>query len=193
MAEIFDTKTLLAVFGDDPRSYLAELFAGHDFGPQSMTGDCTDMNDTTKRPATAQPVPSDIPVPVTVNVKLDAVTNLIVSALEGGSSYWLRQYGYLHGDGREIDGGRVDGYEGPAYSVGEFWADGNRVRFTYDNPGEGEDLLTKDVGLAEIISGLNTMASKYGSHFSDVMTENDDAITADVFIQCVIFGEIIYG
>ena len=41
--------------------------------------------------------------------------------------------------------------------------------------------------------GIRVMSEKYPKHWSDVVTENDDAITGDVFIQCCLFGELIYG
>jgi hypothetical protein len=37
------------------------------------------------------------------------------------------------------------------------------------------------------------MAREYGRHFSDMIAENDDATTADVFLQCCLFGELVYG
>lgn len=47
--------------------------------------------------------------------------------------------------------------------------------------------------LESIKSGIQTMASKYPRHYSDFVSENDDAITGDVFLQCCVFGEIVYG
>ena len=37
------------------------------------------------------------------------------------------------------------------------------------------------------------MAQEYPQHFLDAVTENDDAITADVFFQCIVFNDVIYG
>jgi len=37
------------------------------------------------------------------------------------------------------------------------------------------------------------MAEKYPRHFHNFLEENDDAETGDVFIQCCLFGEIVYG
>lgn len=37
------------------------------------------------------------------------------------------------------------------------------------------------------------MAEKDPRHFGDLVSENDDADTHDVFIQHVLFGEVIYG
>jgi hypothetical protein len=41
--------------------------------------------------------------------------------------------------------------------------------------------------------GLEVMAEKYPKHFGNFLSENDDAETSDVFIQCCCFGELIFG
>jgi hypothetical protein len=37
------------------------------------------------------------------------------------------------------------------------------------------------------------MAKDYDWHFMNIITEDDDAITADVWLQCVLLGEVVYG
>jgi hypothetical protein len=37
------------------------------------------------------------------------------------------------------------------------------------------------------------MAADYPRHFADLVNENDDADTGDAFVQCCVFGEVIYG
>lgn len=44
-----------------------------------------------------------------------------------------------------------------------------------------------------IQNGTNTMAEEYDWHFMDVIMENDDAVTADVWLQCVLLGDVVYG
>lgn len=42
--------------------------------------------------------------------------------------------------------------------------------------------------------GINIMADKWPAHFADMVSEDGgDAITADVFLQCVVLGDIVYG
>jgi len=41
--------------------------------------------------------------------------------------------------------------------------------------------------------GLTVMGEKYPRHMADMLDENDDAITADVLIQCAVFGELVFG
>jgi hypothetical protein len=40
---------------------------------------------------------------------------------------------------------------------------------------------------------LRLMAEKEPRHFADFMQENDDAVTGDVFLQCVLLKAVIYG
>ena len=41
--------------------------------------------------------------------------------------------------------------------------------------------------------GLELMRDQYPRHYADLMEENDDLITGDVWLQLAVFGEIIYG
>lgn len=124
-------------------------------------------------------------ISVKATVEWAAITNAIVGALEGGSTYWLREYDYVF---------QPEGVTGqPLYAENDFWAKGGRIILTYDDPEDEENRATKEVGLPEIKAGLRSMAEKSSGHFNDLLTENDDAITHDVFIQHVLFGEVVYG
>lgn len=43
------------------------------------------------------------------------------------------------------------------------------------------------------LKGLQVMADNYNWHFKNVLSEDFDAETGDVFMQCICFGEIVYG
>lgn len=46
----------------------------------------------------------------------------------------------------------------------------------------------------QLYDGLVIMAKKYPEHFANViLDDHQDAETADFFIQCCLFGEIVYG
>ncbi len=47
--------------------------------------------------------------------------------------------------------------------------------------------------LDAIKRGIEVMSTKFRRHWNDFRNENDDATTGDVFVQCCIFGDIIYG
>ena len=56
-----------------------------------------------------------------------------------------------------------------------------------------DDDIEHTVTQVELRRGLETMASKYPKHFNAMMDENDDGITADVFLQCVALNDVVYG
>jgi hypothetical protein len=37
------------------------------------------------------------------------------------------------------------------------------------------------------------MSEKFPEHWADFINENDDAITGDIFVQCCVFGDTVYG
>lgn len=56
---------------------------------------------------------------------------------------------------------------------------------------DGGGVVTLD--LAAIRRGLAIMAKLEPKHFADFLNEQYDATTADVFVQCCVFGEVVYG
>jgi hypothetical protein len=124
----------------------------------------------------------------TIKVDPKRVQDMISGAFEGGSNYWL---------GR----GRVE-LVNPKYEDlppdGVVWY-GNSKRNVFAEPDFKvtifvvDDGETKILDQAAIARGLEVMATKYGRHFSDMVSENDDADTSDVFLQCCLFGEVVYG
>jgi len=124
-------------------------------------------------------------IAITATVDWSKITNAIIGAFEGGSTYWLRGCDYTY---------RPDGVEGnPLYAEDQFWAKGGKMNLIYDDPDDQEQRATKEVGLLEIKAALRSMAEKDPRHFGDLVSENDDASTHDVFIQHVLFNEVIYG
>lgn len=47
--------------------------------------------------------------------------------------------------------------------------------------------------LNAIARGLDALAQHYPRHFADLINENGDALTADVLLQCCLFGKLVYG
>jgi hypothetical protein len=58
---------------------------------------------------------------------------------------------------------------------------------------KGMDPDGRRLDLESISEGLNVMATHYPRHFADFLNEAADAVTADVFLQCCLFGELICG
>ena len=59
----------------------------------------------------------------------------------------------------------------------------------YDTEEEKPYLLN----LKKIKRGMTVMAKKEPKHFADFVSGDYDQTTGDVFLQCCLFGEVIYG
>jgi hypothetical protein len=120
----------------------------------------------------------------TATLDLQKIDDQLVTALEGGSNYW---YFLPNKDIEEpLDFNRK-----------------SEIHYEFlDKVYQGATLVVEDLedhtklgelNMATIKRGLEIMAEKYKHHFSDMMAETGDAITADVFFQLCIMGKIIYG
>ena len=127
-----------------------------------------------------------------IKITQDTVRGLLCTAFEGGSNYWYTNVEPLDfPDGKSL----VDYAQGGSMqSQDNYWhwsqlipTTGGSVKVeTVDN-----DVFHLDD--KTIQSGLSLMSTKYEKHFSDVLTENYDATTGDVFLQLCLFKEIVYG
>lgn len=111
---------------------------------------------------------------------------LVVGAIEGGSSYWCRSYEHLVIPPDVPKDGVVP------YGHPEFWEGDFVIKFTYDNP-DDDGLISKEIRPENLQVGLQTFADKYPSHYGDWVSENYDAETSDVFLQCLLLGDVVYG
>jgi hypothetical protein len=117
---------------------------------------------------------------VTTTVSDERIKDLLCSAFEGGINYWV---GHVDITNRPP---KAEYYhESPVYG-GELTL---HVEESETVPGKEIVKLNR----AALEKGLQIMQEKYPQHWADFIKENDDAITADVFVQCCVFGDIIYG
>lgn len=71
----------------------------------------------------------------------------------------------------------------------------------YDEDAEDFDGDIKDfpasakhhITIDDVKKGLELMRDQYPRHYADLVEENDDLITGDVWLQLAVFGELIYG
>lgn len=105
---------------------------------------------------------------VTIQVTHQELADVIVCVVEGGSPYWAKFRAY------DPDEGLVD----------------VRSRLDDDLPPEG----WRRVGPDDIARGMSVAGAKYPHQLAAWLRDrNGDAETADVFLQCAVFGELVYG
>lgn len=122
---------------------------------------------------------------LTQAVPYERIHNMLISALEGGSTYWI-----------ESVKRHVEDEDGKNALV-------NRLVYHSSVPFCGGALIiqtqrslgsrVRELNIAKCCRGLQLMQEKYPKHFGDLMCENDDAETADVWLQLSLFEEVLYG
>ncbi len=125
-----------------------------------------------------------IEVKATVRIPNEKIENLIVTAVEGGSNYWAR------------------------FQMPDNWKD--KYKSYAQIPFEGGEIEVYDIETGELLGVLNRTTIQTGlqlmadrkdmtgkqvptRHFKALATDNEDAETADVFLQLAVLGEIVYG
>lgn len=142
-----------------------------------------------KRPRRENSQGSNMTTEITINisVSIDKIHNAIIGAFEGGSCYWVHdatlRKGYQRPDDDLVWWGRE-----------EVFSQDFEFEARFDDPykPEGNGAGRKFITNADIPRALELMATRSPKAFSDLMTEDDDATTHDVFMQYLLLGDIIY-
>lgn len=147
----------------------------------------------------------------TLRVSDDDVRSWLVGAFEGGSNYWIDRVDIrlregltsrspelnIHNDGGGAPWQKI--YAAP-FVRGcylEFIANDEAI-----NGSTGPFKLDREAiarGLQCMLSGCTPDELKQAGndykrrHLGDLLAGNDDADTADVFLQCCLFGEAVFG
>jgi hypothetical protein len=125
-----------------------------------------------------------IEVKATVRIPNQKIKDMITTAIEGGCHYWAKfvfpaNYKEKYGSFEQIPfkGGSIEVYD---CETGELLGYLNQA--------------TMQVGL-QLMADRKDMKGKVvpARHFKNLATDNEDAETADVFMQLCVLGEIVYG
>lgn len=132
-----------------------------------------------------------------VEIPENRIRDLLCCGIEGGIGYWAKLVRYEYGPGYSEkdfkEGGKMtdpNDYWHPSELIP--FADDCSVVFQEENDDPKEVKEWKLNRLA-ISVGLTIMMNKYPKHAIDFLQENEDAETGDVFIQCCLLGEVVYG
>lgn len=127
------------------------------------------------------------------NIKITRLADLLCSAFEGGIGYWARIEKYIE-PSKPID---LSVFKDDSI-LGQ-----NVYKYIHYPLSPDGAVIIKDIesdngkkyklDMKAIKKGLDVFAQKCPRHFGDWLAENDDATTGDVFVQCCLFGEAIYG
>lgn len=128
-------------------------------------------------------------VQIPVSVSWDRIRNLLCSALEGGANYWY----IIHEFKKPPQGVKPWGDSSDVFRHLDYPCREGGELIIHDLEGDIEPEKIRPVNRTTLVEGLKVMAKDYPRHFSDFIQETDDGTTGDVFLQCVCFGEVIFG
>jgi hypothetical protein len=126
---------------------------------------------------------------VKTTIKSETIADMVVSAFEGGITYWA-------GKARPVVPCEdcVTYEDGcPWYAKPSLYENDFKIRIVQHEEhttGSGTDVFMTPESVQR---GIDLMAEKYPSFFSDMVSGEGDATTGDVFVQLCVFGDIIYG
>lgn len=139
-------------------------------------------------------------IKTTRTITREQVANLLCSAFEGGSNYWYRIEKFHEPTAYEFNTGADLGRPAGHFKQIDYPLNPGGYLVVSDHYGaDGGNVKKRRLNLRSIERGLNLLAQAYaankdyGYHWRDFVEENDDATTADVFLQFCLFGEVIYG
>lgn len=131
------------------------------------------------------------------------LSDLLVTAFEGGSSYWVEYANYVNPSGMSMDDLRRIAWQALPPTERQFWKTPEgvplyailpylknvrwKIKFL---PSEGTVVyLTPN----KMKKGAAKLAKEYPEIFQRIKEEQYDAGDADAWLQMALFGEIVYG
>jgi len=147
-------------------------------------------------------------ISIPTEVSEGRVRDLLCGAFEGGSGYWISSVTKHYAEGVVAEDFKVESDIGGPYTPagrftleGDYWpsvmlipfVQGCYLTLTVEDEVDSDPPKTYKLDRDTMKRGLEIMAANEPKHFADFLDENDDAHTADVFLQTCLFGEAIYG
>lgn len=122
-------------------------------------------------------------------VSEERICDLFINFIEGMVSSWCRSLQWNNPDkGMFENDNRATWYMFPANYDEDF-----KVKIVADAIDGDEDTITKFVDRNDLIKAMTDMATNSRKDFDDMMSENDDYTTADILLQYLTYGEVIFG
>jgi hypothetical protein len=139
-----------------------------------------------------------IKVKVELEVTVKRIMDLLNGALDGAcgySFYWIESIDTHEMSVEEQEKGNPEARE---------WSKIGKTQYYFpwiENPFHGHAVKIKDNDKGKvwildekaIENGVAKFAEVCPKHFADWLSEDDDAITSDCFLQVCLFGDVIYG
>lgn len=126
---------------------------------------------------------------IELNISSEIIANMMISAFESGDPVTTAaRGGWCNGINLPAESSDALWYAEPTFWRGDFQIEIIEV----DDESTGHETKHK-VDRARMQAGLVTMARKFPHIFAHILSDDTDAPCADIFLQCICFGEEKYG
>ena len=120
------------------------------------------------------------------------IADVLITAFEGGVNYWCMIDSY-----REPEEGMMRHFDGSAHGIVRYCdyplSPGGAVLIRTN---ENDEINGKNrwvLNTEALERGLGLLAEKFPRQFAQIVDEEDDAATADLFLQLCCFGEEVFS
>lgn len=138
----------------------------------------------------------ELGVPVVLAFSHQRIADMVTTALESPVGDWLKRAVVAR---TSIDSKPLDNHF-PWYSQGAYWSQpAAGIECVVENPESNRGGRNKDqtLRMEDFQRALILMATKdegtYSRHFADFLRSNEDANTADLFMQLAVYGEEVFA
>jgi len=132
------------------------------------------------------------------SVSMHTVRGELTNWLElGGDETWVRIVNHKLPENTTLSDFRPGGKFNPSENYENTLSviattEGGELIVTCEEDDAGNELKDYTLNLEKIQQGLQVMANKYAHHFSNMVNEDGDMTTSSVFVQCCLFGEVVF-
>lgn len=132
---------------------------------------------------------------ITLFISPETIANMFVSAIESGDPVTTaRKGGWCEGIYLEPTGKNIITHGDPWYGEAETFKNPElKIKITEVDDESTGHITRHIIGLSDIARGLHVMAKDYHAYFGMVLSGDTDAPCADIFLQCILFGEEKYA
>lgn len=121
-------------------------------------------------------------IKTTIELESQLIDDMVCTALEGGSTYWMAAAKPKDGD-----------FRGCEYAHAVPMA-GGTLLISHEGINKGDpDKMVSRLTQHNLKDGMQLLADQCPKHFSNILEENWDADTADALVQLAVFGEVVFG
>lgn len=141
-------------------------------------------------------MPAQATVTVPISIKLENLSSMLCTAIETGAvTYWCSRVEIAQKPTKAVYRSSFapqENAEDTELRLYDIPFNGGALTFYVFDEDDGT-ITRHRLGMRKMLKGLEIMATEAPRFFAYLLNGEDDSDSADAFLQCALFGKIIYG